>query len=251
MMKKNLLLLALLLTLCGLQDASAQKRVREFGLFDHLGVGASIGTAGFGVELSAPLTDFLQVRAGYSGLSGTYTEKDVNYTLAEYTSADAKRKTDVDAKLNMGDVSLLFDVYPFAKYTFHVTAGFFYGKEKAVKMQNTEPVKGQGGLEVGDYLIGFDRDGYAHAAVHVNKFKPYLGIGFGHAVPRKRVGVSLDMGLQFWGKPSLYGQTVGGTDSWTKLESRDLDDKGDKFVDIISRIAVYPVITLRFNGRIF
>lgn len=247
MMKKNLLLLTLLLTLCGLQDASAQKRVREFGLFNHLGVGASIGTAGFGVELSAPLTDFLQVRAGYSGLSGTYTEKDVAYNVM-----GTKGKTDVDAKLNMGDVSLLFDAYPFAKYTFHVTAGFFYGKEKAVKMHNAEPISGaNGALEVGEYLVGFDRDGYAHAAVQVNKFKPYLGIGFGHAVPRKRVGVSLDMGLQFWGKPSLYGQTVGGTDSWTKLESRDLDDKGDKFVDIISRIAVYPVITLRFNGRIF
>ena len=241
-MKKRIFLLTILVSLCCLQDATAQKRVREFGIFDRLGVGASFGTTGFGFELATPITDYVQVRAGYSFISGTYTEKNV-----EYINSGARGKVDVDAKLNFGDVNLLFDAYPFPKYTFHVTAGFFYGKEKALKLQNTNPVKGVGGLEVGDYLIGFDRDGFAHGAVHVNKFKPYLGIGFGHAVPRKRVGVSFDMGVQFWGKPGVYGQTNGG---WQKLEGRNVDDEGDKFVDIVSRISVYPVLTLRFNGRI-
>ena len=79
-MKK--LSLLILIALFGLQVTRAQDVVEEFDVFDHLGVGVSIGTTGFDFELAAPITDFLQVRAGYSFFPKTsYKYKsDIDYT---------------------------------------------------------------------------------------------------------------------------------------------------------------------------
>ncbi|MCH5302843.1 MAG: hypothetical protein J1E77_08380, partial [Prevotella sp.] len=62
MKKVMLFALAILLNVAG---AKAQK-VEEYGIFDHLGVGVSVGTTGIGFDLAAPVTDYLQLRAGYS-----------------------------------------------------------------------------------------------------------------------------------------------------------------------------------------
>ncbi|MBR1700257.1 MAG: hypothetical protein IJ714_10835 [Bacteroidales bacterium] len=36
------------------------------GLFNHLSVGATVGLDGLGIEVSAPITRYVQLRAGYS-----------------------------------------------------------------------------------------------------------------------------------------------------------------------------------------
>lgn len=238
--------MAIMAVILCVQQASAQKRVREFGIFDHLGIGASIGTTGYGFQVAAPITDYLQLRAGYSFAPNLkYTEKDVDYE----TFDGGEGKTDIEGKLNMGDLSLLLDIYPFKKPTFHFTVGFFSGKERVITAYNTKPVDVDGSLEIGDYKVEFDKDGFANAAIQVNKFKPYIGIGFGRAVPRKRVGFSFEMGTQFWGTPGVYAKSGDG--SWQELTSSDLDKKDEGGIDLLSKITIYPVITFRLTGRIF
>ena len=46
------------------QPVQAQDRVDEFGIFDHVSLGVNLGTNGLGLDLAAPVTDYLQVRAG-------------------------------------------------------------------------------------------------------------------------------------------------------------------------------------------
>ena len=48
------------------QPVQAQNEVDEFGIFDHMSVGLNLGTTGVGIDLAAPVTDYLQVRAGYN-----------------------------------------------------------------------------------------------------------------------------------------------------------------------------------------
>lgn len=48
------------------QPVQAQSRVDEFGIFDHMSLGLTLGTTGIGFDLAAPVTDYLQVRAGYN-----------------------------------------------------------------------------------------------------------------------------------------------------------------------------------------
>ncbi len=243
---KHLLLLALA-TLFGFQTTQAQDKVTEFGIFDHLSAGLTVGTTGIGIDVAAPVTEYLQVRAGYSFFPKITYKDDVEYR------AKGKKwdKTEVEGKLNMSTAKLLLDVFPFRSSSFHLTTGFYYGSDEIIKAENTIPVTafdpGEG-LLIGDYVVGFDQDGIAKATIKVSKFRPYLGIGVGRSVPRKRFAVSGDLGVQFWGTPKLYEKQTGKDIEVTK---DDLGSDSDKYFDIMSKITVWPVLTVRLTGRIF
>ena len=227
--------------------AQAQDKVEEFGIFDHLSAGLTLGTTGIGIDLAAPVTEYLQVRAGYNFCSGIKYKEDIDYRA----KGQPTKKTEVEGKLHLGTAKLLLDVFPFRNTPFHFTTGFYIGTDEIIKAENTIPVtafdKGEGIL-IGDYIVEFDQDGIAKATIKVNKFRPYVGIGFGRSVPRKRIGVSGDLGVMFWGKPKLYEKQTGMDLEVTKS---DLGSDSDKYFDIMSKITVYPVLTVRISGRIF
>ena len=227
--------------------AQAQDKVEEFGIFDHLSAGLTIGTTGIGIDLAAPVTEYLQVRAGYNFCSGIKYKEDIDYRA----KGQPTKKTEVEGKLHLGTAKLLLDVFPFRNTPFHFTTGFYIGTDEIIKAENTIPVKafdkGEGIL-IGDYIVEFDQDGIAKATIKVNKFRPYVGIGFGRSVPRKRIGVSGDLGVMFWGKPKLYEKQTGMDLEVTKS---DLGSDSDKYFDIMSKITVYPTLTIRICGRIF
>ena len=227
--------------------AQAQDKVEEFGIFDHLSAGLTLGTTGIGIDLAAPVTEYLQVRAGYNFCSGIKYKEDIDYRA----KGQPTKKTEVEGKLHLGTAKLLLDVFPFRNTPFHFTTGFYIGTDEIIKAENTIPVtafdKGEGIL-IGDYIVEFDQDGIAKATIKVNKFRPYVGIGFGRSVPRKRFGVSGDFGVQFWGKPKVYEKQTGMD---LEVKKEDLGDESNKYYDVISKFAVWPVLTLRLTYRIF
>jgi hypothetical protein len=227
--------------------AQAQDTVEEFGIFDHLSLGVTLGTTGLGFDVAAPVTEYLQLRAGYDILSGLKYKEDIDYRA----KGQPTKKTEVEGKLHLGAAKLLLDVFPFRTVPFRFTTGFYLGTDEIIKAENTIPVtafdKGEG-LLIGDYIVEFDQDGIAKATIKVNKFRPYVGIGFGRSVPRNRIGVSGDLGVMFWGKPKLYEKQTGQDLEITKS---DLGSDSDKYFDIMSKITVYPALTIRICGRIF
>ncbi len=257
-MKKLLLLMAMALT--GVQGISAQDD-EPYGFFDHLGVGVSLGLDGVGFDLAAPLTDYFALRAGVSFVPSlkyddTFEINDNNPLIASEFKAEAK--------LNVFDGKLLADFYPFRGSSFHLTAGAFFGKDKFITATNTsmfikDPSKyGKLGLKLGDYRVTTDETGHIEADVKVNALKPYVGIGFGRAVPKKsRVAVSCDLGVKFWGKPRLGAMVKDdwGNMYYHKFKSSDLDEYDDEdlkdAIDIAEKISVYPVLNIRISGRIF
>lgn len=226
--------------------AQAQDKVEEFGIFDHLSVGLTLGTTGIGLDVAAPVTEYLQVRAGYDFLSGIKYKEDIDYRA----KGQPTKKTEAEGKLYLGAAKLLLDVFPFRTVPFRFTTGFYLGADEVVKVENTIPVKafdkGEG-LLIGDYIVEFDDDGIGRGTIKVNQFRPYVGIGFGRSVPRKRFGVSGDLGVMFWGKPKLYEKQTGKDLEVTKS---DLGSDSDKYFDTMSKITVWPVLTVRLTGRI-
>lgn len=164
---------------------------------------------------------------------------------------------DVEGKTALTSGHLLADVYPFRKSSFHVTVGAYIGKSKVVKVKNSvdgvlsqiteynrEFPDNKIGLSMGDYLLTPDDRGNVDATLKVASFRPYVGIGFGRAVPTKhRFALNFDMGLQFWGTPKIYLRD-------TKL-TKDTNLCGDgDFLETVSKITAWPVINLRIVGRI-
>lgn len=219
--------------------------------------------------------------------------------LSRYPGGNLPNKLDIEGKWTNTTWHLLFDVYPFgAASSFHVTAGAYFAPKKIVSVYNqtegflqpvvaynnaiakannaaagdpTKAVVNQYGLtiigaELGDYFITPDPDhaGNVEATIEVGGFRPYLGIGFGRAVPKGRIGFQFDLGVQFWGGPKVYapaavkkadGSFIVEPNGNLKVETVELQKEavgGDAggAIKTISKISVYPVLNFRLTGRI-
>ena len=220
-------------------------------VFNHLALGAEVGTTGIGLELAAPLTHYATVRTGFTMMPSFSFKDDVQYRLNGNVN-EVKMK----GSTNIADFKLLADVYPFKNRSFHITAGFYAGKPKLVELKNTEPIignmtPGTDGIMIGDNLVTTDDAGIARAKVKVNSFKPYVGLGFGRAVSEHRVNVAFDMGVQFWGTPKAQAfSPIDGT--WQDINTNDdIDDDINKVLDKIGKVKIYPVLSLRVYCRLF
>lgn len=303
-MKKIILAVAML---CGIGTAAHAQL--DGGIFNHLGVGVGVGTTGIDFEVAAPVTDFVQVRAGVSivpkfSISGInvnipgsainqwngYKSKlsswgsyDINQvtkdghqltaadkaTIESLANTNIPNKVEAEGSFKRTDFKFLVDVYPVPALSFHVTAGFFAGTSDIININNTNCQSqlqaltdfnanlANHNLEYAGYnAIQFDNkiepelwgknikiDGpTVNAHLKTKSFKPYLGIGFGRAVPKRtRLAFACDLGVQFWGKPELVVQG----ETFTK------DDIDEDFIKSVSKVSVYPVMTFRLCGKIF
>lgn len=270
-MKKSLSVLVMCLVA---SIASAQKQ----DIFNHLSAGVTVGTPGWGIDVAAPVCDYVSFRTGFTTLPSFKYGTDLDIgdltgdqsVVGQITSNDYKSNIDVEGKLSFFNWKFLFDIYPFKKSSFHLTVGAYIGTKNLVEVYNTEPgvlsrineanqnidaynetpagilspVKNIG-LELGDYLLTPDENGNADAQIRVNSFKPYVGLGFGRAVPKKhRFNVQGEFGVMFWGSPKLYSQDH-------EITKEDIDGDGGDFLNTLSKISVYPVLNLRFTYRIF
>lgn len=264
---KTLFAAVFMLMSFGVFNANAQE---DKNMFNHVSLGFSTGTDGlFGFHAAAPIGDYVQTRMGISFMPKFKYDTDVTYTYNK-DNKDHKGSTNLEGKLNMTDFNWLFDFYVSKSSSFHFTAGFYVGKSHLIDAYSTEPVDGLDptdyavlGLKIGenntDKFATTDMNGYVDGFVKVNSFKPYLGIGFGRAVTKKRVSVLFDMGVQFWGSPSVYVHSYNDPNTFLpsetptqeiKITSDDFGEDDAKILDTISKIKVFPVLSLKIFGRI-
>ena len=223
---------------------------KELGIFNSVSVGAGVSTTGIDLTVAAPITSHFAVRGGISFMPNITFNTDVN---ADVTIEGEQRTYPVglEGALKRTTGSLLFNYYPFKKNTFFVTAGAYFGGSKLMKITghsseiaNDLADAGKAGIVIGDQEIPFDKNGNVAGGLEVSGFRPYIGVGFGRAVPKKRVGVLFELGAQFHGTPELY--TDEGTLSTSTIENAD-----DTFTKVIDKLTVYPALKIHVFFRTF
>lgn len=218
----------------------------------NFGLGVNLGTNGVGLDASVGLTRFVQLRGGVS-----YVPKmDIHYTSDIYNGTSEHglpREKDLKVKPNATTFHALLDFYP--ARVFHFTVGAYFGQEKVLSMENAESMADlaaanalngspMAGVHIGDNLFVPDANGNMEAVVNVKKIRPYVGIGIGRGVPRHhRVGCSLDLGVQYWGKPEYTNN------GHQPVEVPSTSTVGSLW-NTVSTYPVYPVLTFRICGRI-
>ena len=262
------------MSVIGTSHTFAQLDPDEMGFFNHLSVGVSAGTDGIGIQLAAPLSPHFSLRAGYSFFPNIDIKADIDLgkNPAFINGEGQKIDLSIDTKLNQGNV--LFDYYPSLNSSFHITAGAYFGNSNILSVGNKEQfirseLHGKAGINLAseadpEYTIVTDADGNIKVDLSVNSLRPYLGIGFGRAVPRKRIGLQFDLGVQFWGTPKvktnlMYKDYSQGeyVRRYEKVDHNRITNPGSDYKDIkdnlkdLSKLAVYPMLTLRLNGRLF
>jgi len=210
--------------------------------------------------------------------------------LSQFPSGNLPNKMDVEGKLNNTTFHFLVDVYPFGeKSSFHVTAGAYFGPSDVVSVYNKEdgflrPITAYNdallyaqaqpttntvrqvidqyglkmiGAELGDYFVTPNpaENGNVEATIEVKKFRPYLGIGFGRAVPKNStLACQFDLGVQFWGTPKVYAPTydnIAGTYQREQLKEGNAGGDAGGVLKTISKVSVYPVLNIRLVGKLF
>ena len=244
-MRKIIRLMAFAATMLLAIPAGAQ----DSQIFNHLSIGAEVGTTGWGFEAAVPLTHFVTFRTGFTTLPRFDVKFDINYT-----TKGQEKNVDVRGRVHMTDFKLLADIYPFKHSSFHLTGGFYAGLPDLDTVHNTGLVdvdEGEG-LEIGDVFVRPDENGTVRLKLQTNSFKPYTGLGFGRPISSKhKVSVAFDLGVMFWGTPALKVYSPD-EDGWIKMKKDDIDDEGfHDAVKIIERIKVYPVLNFRIYYNAF
>lgn len=214
------------------------------GIFDHLGLGVGVGTTGISIEASTPITRWVQMRAGVSIMPGIkFGVHDID---ADYTVAGMNRSASIDLDGNLKRVQgqVIFNVYPIPMASFYVAAGAYFGGTTLVDITgHSEELAGviDGQVNIGDYTLPVNENGEVDGGIRVNGFRPYLGIGWGRAVPGRLLNFGVELGVQFHGKPELY------TNDGEVGRAVNIDD--DTFQKIMDKVKVYPNLTFRLNFR--
>lgn len=186
-------------------------------------------------------------------------------------------KLNVTSTLNLSTVKAMLEYYPFRKSSFHITAGVFYGMEgsylsatattdktfwsnyKSLQAEvdaineKYRDVPGYTPADISTVNVNTDGQtlqvqekdgaGYMEAAIDIPRLRPYLGLGFGRSVPRRRVGLQLDLGAIYMGAPSLSsGNEVAYDGDAQEVMPNGLTLDDFKF---------WPVASLRLTIRLF
>ena len=233
-------------------------------------LGLTLGSTGIGIDLAAPLCEFLQVRAGYDYM---FPFQKKFHLLLQNEESSLEAYYDMTAKLTMGNAKLLADIYPF-KYnkSWHITVGFYYGPSQVAKLESSSESANTYAGEVGyvqlgkfthdidlngvsyskgdDYHMKPADDGSILIKTCTNALKPYLGFGYGGRLFPSRYDwkVSVECGALFWGgKPS---QNVHDGINLCK----DVDDYPsniDTYIKWCNYLLVYPVLSVRISKMLF
>lgn len=269
-------MLCLAIAFVAMTSANAQKKLADLNILNHLAVGLNVGTTGIGADVAVPCTKYLDIQAGFSIMPKIKINTDIHTNLSSYRTSLSEApiplgldNIPIQGKLNMVNGKVMFNVYPFTHVTsFHITVGAYFGRTDIVEVYNTQPgqlnvinqanaaidlanqtVPGLNqekiGLVLDDYLLTPDADGNAKASLRVKGFKPYVGIGIGRAVPKRRVNFKFDIGAMFWGTADIVDHNGH---SFTQNDFNG-DDGGA--IRIIKKFKAYPVLNFRVSGRIF
>lgn len=219
--------------------------------FDHLGANLQLGTNGISVEAVSNITDYVNVRLGADFMPGIKFNTDVQYSInvkgPDNLPDPQNRSTTLTGNLGRVQGHFLFNVYPYPKVPFYVAVGGYFAGDKLIKVtgkiDDFDHLKESGNVVIGNYEIPADENGNIKGGLKVNGFRPYVGIGWGRAIPKKLLNFGVDLGVQFEGKPKLY--TDYGSLSKTEMEDNNTLNK------IINNLGVYPVLALKLEFKAF
>lgn len=124
------------------------------GIFSHLDVGLSLGTAGLGIDVSTNVTRYGRLRIGADWIPPVAVPMTFNIQsysdgaihqgnfgtlqrfMRELTGIEVDEKVHMHGKPAMAQFKFLMDFYPFPDKGWRVSAGFYVGKSRVAKALN-------------------------------------------------------------------------------------------------------------------
>ena len=146
--------------------------------------------------------------ADYSFRFNDYFALTARYNLFEYSYNEYEHEIDgetilIDSSIDFKGIDVFLSIHPF-KTAFRLIGG--YGTYEATNVNITGSFTES--VFIGDVEFNANDVGQLLIDLTWKKNLPYAGIGFGRAVPKKRVGFGLEIGTYFAGAPEFSNRTT-------------------------------------------
>ena len=188
------------------------------------------GVTGLGLELSYLIlpSNRLYLRGGISH---------IGYSKLYNFEFNPRSFIKIDPDLKLGIVYLGLDYLPFKKSSLYVTTGvgYTYNMRTAIVANTTT------GLDISGTFISAEDFGKINFEIKWNKITPFIGIGIGRAVPKRRFGVSAELGSYYIGSPKLQMEYTG------ILEITNIDEALPKIEKNMAGYAFLPYLLVKFR----
>lgn len=161
-------------------------------------VNLQFGSFGYGVGIAHQLKpQGLSVRLSIDRLdSSPFISKPLKVSLSGGSDID------INPKVTSLLIGAKVDFHPFKKRTFKLVGGLSYGSGDFTV--DIAPTIKTGRFKLtSDVELDAEEFGTAKLIVGANNFRPYLGLGLGRAVPKKRIGFGFDLGVYYIGSPKI------------------------------------------------
>ncbi|MFN3590213.1 MAG: hypothetical protein ACK4UP_12590 [Spirosomataceae bacterium] len=226
-MKKLLLLLMTICTIGG--SAFCQEKVKIKASNDgKFAIGLGIGTTP-SLDVSYQYNSHLSVKLKYN-----YFKYNMNTQLDI-----SDENIELDGNFDMGAVGLSLEYFPFAKSSFKLIGGVSYVLKGELDVLATPTENYTFGEtvftpeEVGSFRFGLD---------YGKGITPFVGIGFGRAVPKKRVGFGFELGTYYLKEPVV---SLTGTERLSIMNEQE-----EKVQANMNDWRYWPMLNVRLAVRI-
>jgi hypothetical protein len=196
-----------------------------------LAVSGRASTLGFGAELTAGLTDKVNVRVG-----GNLFDYSRSFTQ------DDDDRFDLDFRLR--SVSGILDWHP-SGGGFRLSGGVIGNGNQAALVAQAAAAS----YEIGNGRYAVSDVGALTGTATVGNVAGYAGIGFGNPVADKRIGLVLDLGVAFQGSPEVTLRATGPIAGDPAFQA-DLTREEAEFNDDARRFRYYPVISVGISVKL-
>lgn len=208
----------------GIEDMVQQPAGNEY-LLKHLSVSLKASTLGGGLEVATGLSRQFNLR-----LAGNYFKTNRNFSFTVMY---------LDTYLKFSSLNLFADWHPGGQEKlFHLSGGLlFSGNRAELTGRSTKS------YQLGGYLVSPDELGELTMHLYTRKVSPYLGLGFGSAIPQKRVSFKLEFGAVFHGQPKVDLEAS----NMIKLTA----EQEEIVASNLSGYKFWPVLSMQLCFRIF
>ena len=197
-------------------------------------LGLHVSSLGIGGNISAIIPSKKIVLVGELGYHYFIFTKELNITTRE--ESEIFFQPDIHQQIMTGMLSW----YPFKKHLVYFKAGVGYAVKQRYFVRITSPT----GLLLGGVEITSEDFGQVDLEVKWSRLMPYVGMGFGKPIPKKKLDLTFNIGCFYLGSPKINAQFEGF------LESTTLDTQVAVIERNVRNYSYFPLLSVSLRYRI-
>lgn len=199
------------------EKKTSKKESEEITYLKKTAIGVHAGLPGFGFEVAQNLSPHfnLRFRASYFTIGDLIFEYDLD-----------GRNLDLDLDAQTQTYDLLVEFLPSTKSSFKLVAGISY----IADLRGDANIMLSEGSAFGDIFLEPEEIGEINLSLFSEGVAPYMGFGFGRAVPKGRVGFGFEAGTYYVQSPTVEMDASGLlTPTANETEEQKLENALDSF----------------------